>query len=61
MATVASSDQVRDALKEALDGFGLTLEVLTWKEDLSRGSLTLSLKVSGDLDQQQELPFTVRG
>lgn len=54
-------DAIRDAISEALQSHGLRLEVVTWKEDLSKRALTLSLKIGGELDIQQELPFIARG
>jgi hypothetical protein len=54
-------DAIRDAISEALEEHGLTLQVVTWKEDLGKGTLTLSLKIAGELHMQQELPLSVRG
>jgi hypothetical protein len=52
-------DAIRDSLAEALQEHGLSLQVVTWKEDLGKRTLTLSLKISGELDVQQELPLSI--
>ena len=54
-------EALRDAISEALEEHGLHLLVLTWKEDLQKGALTLSLKIGGELNLQQSLPLAAEG
>jgi hypothetical protein len=56
--TAADREELRAGLVDLLKEHSLTLEVLTWKEDLVQNSLTLTLKVSGEL-AQTELPFVL--
>lgn len=54
-------ERLRDQMSEVLHEHGLSLDTVTWKEDLKKRELTLSLKIGGELDEQQELPLAVRG
>lgn len=54
---MADRQALRSALDETLRDHGLRLTELTWKEQLDKRTLTLSLKVSGSLDEQTDLPF----
>lgn len=50
-------DAIRDAFSELLQEHGLTLEKITWTDDLKKRQLGVALKITGDLDIQQEMAF----
>lgn len=53
-------DAIRTTLIDALEEHGLSLDEVVWKENLKKRSLSLGLKISGELDEQQELPFVAQ-
>jgi hypothetical protein len=58
---MADKDQVRDAVRETLEVHGLHLAKFGWEEDLVKRTVKISLRISTDLDIQEDLPFGVVG
>lgn len=46
---------VEEALGKVLAPIGLQIDATTWKRDLKKGTITLSLKVSGLTEEQLQL------
>jgi hypothetical protein len=46
---------LEDALAETLHEHGLQLDEITWRKNLKKKTLSLGLKVSGDLNEQLRL------
>lgn len=49
--------EIEAELAEVFEGHGLRLTESNWKRDLVKKTLTLSVKVSGDLAKQGDLPL----
>ena len=52
---IASIQGFEEALEKVLAPLGLTLSETTWKRNLSKGTLALTVKVAGLTDEQLSL------
>jgi hypothetical protein len=57
MAVITTATALEGALAELLQEHDLRLLEVTWKKNLEKQTLSLGLKVTGDLNQQVEMPL----
>jgi hypothetical protein len=57
MAVITTATALEAALAELLQEHDLRLLEVTWKKNLEKQTLSLGLKVTGDLNQQVEMPL----